>query len=339
MRNMQTSVTRSEFAVTSESTSSLEFVTLSLLNDFASTSLSREHSSFFEQLTGVALPTSEIRLLEYLSGRDPVPASTIATALVIDPSRTSRLVRRLERVGYIGREPDPVDGRRTLLHLTAEAQTVMNTSLLRFTDRYLQMTANWADTDVSDLNEWLQHVYRGLTGWLPDRPTSQAGRVWRRLVANGSDYSAAQLELGETAILVFTWISQARWFEYLLESRSVPLGQQTFLSLCAIERRGPLPVAKLGEITWVDHTQASKRISRLDELGLVERAVDSFDRRSSLVRCSRRGTALVRHLADEQLGDLEAAVGPVEPTRRAQWTELMHRYLTTLTEQGLLLNP
>ena len=91
---MQTTVMRSEFAVISEPTSDLESATLLLLNDFARISRSREHSDIFEELAGVSLPTSDLRLLEHLNGREPVPANAIAAALTTDPSRTSRQTRR-----------------------------------------------------------------------------------------------------------------------------------------------------------------------------------------------------------------------------------------------------
>lgn len=326
--------------VTSEPNSDLEALTLSLLNDLASAVTSREHSRVFEELTGVSLPTSELRLLEFLNGREPVAASAIAAALTTDPSLTSRQTRRLEQAGYLGRLSDPADGRRTLLHLTTEAQSVMNTSLLHFADPYLDIVGEWSEREVVDLERWLHQVHDGLAKWLPDRPESEAGRVWRRLVSEDASLppalSAARQELGETVILLFTWIGQARWFEQLLQRQAVPLSHQAYVTLRTVQRHGPLPVSDLADLTWVDHTQASKRISRLVKLNFVERAVDSFDRRSSLVRCTRQGSALLRRLANTQLLDLRDAVGPVAESDHGRWTELMARYFVALRERGLL---
>ncbi|SFM83482.1 DNA-binding transcriptional regulator, MarR family [Pimelobacter simplex] len=321
----------------SEATPPLEATTLALLNVFARIAESREHSRIFEEMGGVSLPAADLRLLEYLNGRPPVPTSTVAAALVTDLSRTSRQARRLEELGYVARVPDPADGRRTLLQVAPGAQPVMNRSLTSWAGASLTATADWTDDEVAALAAWLRLVHDRLSAWLTDRPDSAAPELWRRLVAaDGGHRSEARLALGETAVRLFAWLPQARWFEQLLRDHATDLSPQTYLTLVVIGRHGPLAVSDLAERTWVDHTQASKRVTRLQELGLVERAADTFDRRTTLVRCSRRGVAQVRRLAAAQRADLAAALGPVDPADRDRWTVLVERYVRALEARGLI---
>lgn len=322
----------------SEPTPSLEATTLGLLNVFARIAESREHSRIFEELGGVSLPAADLRLLEYLNGRPPVPTSTVAAALVTDLSRTSRQARRLEELGYVARVPDPADGRRTLLQVAPAAQPAMNRSLSSWAEASLEATADWTEDEVAALAAWLRLVHDRLDAWLVDRPDSAAPGLWRRLVAaDGGDHrSEARLALGEAAIRLFAWLPQARWFEQLMRDHAPDLSPQVYLTLVVIGRHGPLAVADLAERTWVDHTQASKRISRLQELGLVERAADTFDRRTTLVRCSRRGVAQVRRLGAAQRADLAAALGPLDPADRDRWAVLVERYVVALTARGLI---
>ena len=316
---------------------SLEATTLGLLNAFARIAESREHTRIFEELGGVSLPAADLRLLEYLNGRPPVPTSTVATALATDLSRTSRQARRLEELGYVARVPDPADGRRTLLHIAPQAQPAMNRSLRSWAESSLGATADWPDDDVAALAHWLRHVHTRLSAWLADRPDSAAPQLWRRLVAeDGSALSEPRLALGESAVRLLAWLPQARWFEQLLRERAAELTPPTYLTLVVVRRHGPLAVSELAERTWVDHTQASKRVTRLQELGLVERAADSFDRRTTLVRCSRRGVAQVRRLAAAQLADLTTALGPLDDAERARCTGPVERYVAALAARGLV---
>ncbi|UUW91120.1 MarR family winged helix-turn-helix transcriptional regulator [Pimelobacter simplex] len=318
-------------------TPSLEATTLRLLNAFARIAESQEHTRIFEEMGGVSLPAADLRLLEYLNGRPPVATSTVAAALVTDLSRTSRQARRLEELGYVARVPDPADGRRTLLEVAPAAQPVMNASLLGWAEASISATADWSDDEVAALARLLRIVHTGLSGWLADRPDSAAPELWRRLVAeDGVARSEARLALGETAVRLFAWLPQARWFEQLLRDHAPDLSPQVYLTLVVVGRHGPLAVSDLAERTWVDHTQASKRVSRLQELGLVERAADTFDRRTTLVRCSRRGVAQVRRLGAAQRADLSAALGPLDPADRDRWAALAERYVAALTARGLI---
>jgi DNA-binding MarR family transcriptional regulator len=67
-------------------------------------------------------------------------------------------------------------------------------------------------------------------------------------------------------------------------------------ALATIERHGPLTPSELAELERVQRPSATRIVSRLETEGLVNRAADPADGRSSLVSASARGRALLRRL-------------------------------------------
>src|SRR5918912_4088810 len=65
-------------------------------------------------------------------------------------------------------------------------------------------------------------------------------------------------------------------------------------ALAAIDRHGPLTPSELAAHERVQRPTATRVLARLEELGLVERAADPADRRSSLISASAAGRALLR---------------------------------------------
>src|ERR687894_2913376 len=67
-------------------------------------------------------------------------------------------------------------------------------------------------------------------------------------------------------------------------------------ALATIERHGPLTPSELAELERVQRPSATRIVSRLETEGLVDRAADPADGRSSLVSASAQGRALLRRL-------------------------------------------
>jgi DNA-binding MarR family transcriptional regulator len=315
----------------SDAAPALETATLTVLDWSARMGDSREHARVFEEVVGDALPAADVRMLEYLNGREPVPTSAVASALGIDLSQASRQARRLEQAGYVARVPDPDDGRRTLLHIAPASQPVVDRWLVSWAEQHLAVAAGWSTADLTEMTAWLCHIHRGLNELLPGHPESAAPPRWRKLVDDGS-LSAEQLDFGEMATRLYAWAAHAGWFEHILEHHAPALTPLLYVTLRIVDRHGPLSVAELAERTWVDHTQASKRVTKLVELGLVDRAPGAFDRRSSLVRSSRRGSTLVTRIVAGEVAALHDALGPLPDETRSRRTELMQRYVKALID-------
>ena len=64
-------------------------------------------------------------------------------------------------------------------------------------------------------------------------------------------------------------------------------------ALATIERHGPLTPSELAAREHVQRPTVTRVLGRLEEAGLVERAADPADRRSSLVSASDEGRSLL----------------------------------------------
>lgn len=67
-------------------------------------------------------------------------------------------------------------------------------------------------------------------------------------------------------------------------------------ALATIDTHGPLTPSELAERERVRRPTATRIVGRLEDEGLIERSADPGDRRSSLVRTSPAGRALLRRL-------------------------------------------
>ena len=93
-------------------------------------------------------------------------------------------------------------------------------------------------------------------------------------------------------------------------------------ALATIERHGPLTPSELAELERVQRPSATRIVSRLETEGLVDRAADPADGRSSLVSASARGRALLRRLRTRKNAYLarrlrDLSDGDVETLREA----------------------
>ena len=83
----------------------------------------------------------------------------------------------------------------------------------------------------------------------------------------------------------------ARRLRQEADSRLTP---STAAALATVERRGPLTPSELAAIEGIQRPTATRVIARLEGAGLLLRAPDPGDRRSSLVSVTPEGRALLR---------------------------------------------
>jgi DNA-binding MarR family transcriptional regulator len=303
----------------------LERATLRLINTVAYIATSRAHSRRLHAVTGIDLPPSDIRMLELLSGRDPVPTSVLAAELRIDLAQASRQATQLESSGHLTRSTDPVDRRRTLVGLSHTTAAHLDHWLLGWSKDYLAPVADWEPGDIEELTQWFALVLARFEEALPDRPRSKASERWQELV-DPFEYDAVTRKFLSTVIGLVTWVSQSGGFGDLLEMIGAPIRQHAYFTLRVVARNGPMPVAGVAERLGIDPSQASKRLRQLTDLRLVDRAVDGFDRRSNLIRVSRKGSALLTKVDDIQLASFASLVGDVDELDRRHWATLSKAY-------------
>jgi DNA-binding MarR family transcriptional regulator len=88
-------------------------------------------------------------------------------------------------------------------------------------------------------------------------------------------------------------------------------------ALAVIERHGPLTPSELAARERIQRPTATRVLARLEEAGLVVRAADPADRRSSLVSVSPAGTALLEQLRTRKDAFLSRRLEQLGPDDRA----------------------
>jgi DNA-binding MarR family transcriptional regulator len=74
--------------------------------------------------TGMLLADNEA-LLNVGHADQPLRMSDIASRLVLSPGGATKVIDRLEMMGYVTRSPDPNDRRATVIEITADGQEAM----------------------------------------------------------------------------------------------------------------------------------------------------------------------------------------------------------------------
>ncbi len=65
---------------------------------------------------------TDLRCLDVVLGRGPLPAGELSAALKLSPAATTAVIDRLERAGFVARGQDPANRRRVLVTATAAAE-------------------------------------------------------------------------------------------------------------------------------------------------------------------------------------------------------------------------
>lgn len=117
-------------------------------------------------------------------------------------------------------------------------------------------------------------------------------------------------ELHAAMIDLVDEINRPRRDDRLIEEAGIPLDRALFPLLARIGRYGPIGVVELADRTGRDHTTISRQMSKLEELGLIERHASTTDRRVREATVSKKGRDMIavlnaarERLANRILGD------------------------------------
>ena len=92
------------------------------------------------------------------------------------------------------------------------------------------------------------------------------------------------------------------------------LGQTDFLTMSEIAK-------KMGHTT----AAATGLVDRLENLGLVERAHASDDRRKIMVKVTKNGTALVMHIRQDMVNNLLKTLTCLETDEQKNWLKIYEK--------------
>ncbi len=98
----------------------------------------------------------------------------------------------------------------------------------------------------------------------------------------------------------------------LIAAAGVSLSRALFPLLARIERRGPLGVVELANMSGRDHTTVSRQVAKLESLGLVSRHTGKDDDRIREAVVTKKGQAITKALDKAR----ESMVGP----KLARWS-------------------
>ncbi len=116
----------------------------------------------------------------------------------------------------------------------------------------------------------------------------------------------------------------------LRQEAGADLSPSQISALAAIDRHGPLTPSELAGHERVQRPTATRVLGRLEELGLIHRAPDPTDRRSSLISVSTGGRALLRRQRsrkDQFLARRLAALTPEEVATLDRASAILERLL------------
>jgi len=108
------------------------------------------------------LPSFGWALLVPLQRDGDQRCSALAHQVGVDVSVASRQLAVLERLGYVERRPDPVDGRASLLRLTSEGAEALDAARELRAEWSLTALAGWDESDGRTLSDLLDRLVADL---------------------------------------------------------------------------------------------------------------------------------------------------------------------------------
>ena len=95
-------------------------------------------------------------MLRYVREHGPLRASVMCSVFDLDKGAVSRQVQHLLDLGLVAREPDPSDGRATLISVTDEAVRRMDAVDAERREGLADKLGDWSVGDLVDLVESLE---------------------------------------------------------------------------------------------------------------------------------------------------------------------------------------
>ena len=89
-------------------------------------------------------------------------ATALAGYIGVGKATMSRQLRALEELGLVAREPDPADGRASLVALTDEGRRRVGRVREARRERYVRQLAHWDRREVAELARLLHELNRGV---------------------------------------------------------------------------------------------------------------------------------------------------------------------------------
>jgi DNA-binding MarR family transcriptional regulator len=91
-------------------------------------------------------------------------------------------------------------------------------------------------------------------------------------------------------------LNEPRRDDAMIAAAGIALDRALFPLLVRIERRGPIGVVELADLSGRDHTTVSRQVAKLESLGLIARTSKGGDRRVRQAVVTKKGLAMTQAL-------------------------------------------
>jgi DNA-binding MarR family transcriptional regulator len=116
----------------------------------------------------------------------------------------------------------------------------------------------------------------------------------------------------------------------LMREAGISLDRALFMLLARIERRGPIGVVELAEVSGRDYTTVSRQVAKLENLGLASRRTGTVDRRVREVAVTPEGLAMTGEVDRVRENLLTAILATWSPTEMRELARLSRRLIDAI---------
>lgn len=109
------------------------------------------------------LQPAAFHLVRWLYSYGPTSSAALAEATAMDRSSVSRLIKQLEKSGYVSKEQDPDDRRGILLSLTELGEQSTVNALKEKESAFYDRISSWDDEELGRFTTMLRQ-FNGLEG-------------------------------------------------------------------------------------------------------------------------------------------------------------------------------
>lgn len=137
-----------------------------VLEDSIGFLLSRTHTRAKNELLQALKPYNitpeQWGLLTRLWEEDGISQKELANRIFKDQPTTARILEKMEKKKLIARQPDPVDGRVSLVFLTEKGRSLRNKLISKATGVLEKALQGFSDAEVQQLKKMLNRIFHNL---------------------------------------------------------------------------------------------------------------------------------------------------------------------------------
>ena len=116
------------------------------------------HNNFGRQ-TQVPLPLNQFGVLCVLSDTEGLSITAISRQLNISKQQMTNIIDKLVTAGYVDKEPDPKDRRRSVITLDPQGKKILDDHMELFRQRFEKQAQNLQENERQELASLLRRYY------------------------------------------------------------------------------------------------------------------------------------------------------------------------------------